>query len=268
MLTMNDIQHRAPSVFARQAWDQTSDKYQFFPTDYVVQGLMNNGFRCVMAGQAKTRIEGKGEFTRHVLRFRHDDMPRLGDDALPEVVLVNSHDGSSSYRLMLGVFRMVCSNGMIACSNMVEEVRVRHSGRDNVIDNVIEGSYQIINEAPKAIDQIMDWSGIMLNQDEQRVLAEAAIGIRGTSLEVDPYAVLRAKRSDDRENANGERSLWKTMNVAQEHLIKGGAYGESPTTHKMRRLGAIKSVVEDTRFNRQLWEMTEKMAQLKTKAAA
>lgn len=276
MLTMTDIQRAAPSVFAREAYEKTSDKYQFFPTDYVVQALMNNGFRCSAAGQAKTRIEGKKEFTRHVLRFRHDDMPRIKDEGIPEVVLVNSHDGSSSYRLMLGVFRIACANGLIVASSMMEDIRVRHSGRDNLIDNVIEGSFKVIGEAPKAIEQVNEWQGLMLPHAEQRLLAEAALELRGTSLEIGADTLLRARRPDDREEGGAERSLWKTMNVVQENLIKGGIYGTSPVRiedgrqvgGQLRKLTKLKSVVEDTKFNRALWKMTEGMAELKTKAAA
>lgn len=268
MLTIEQIQHRAPSVFATQPWEKTSDKYQFFPTDYVVRGLLNNGFRCVMAGQAKTRIEGKGDFTRHILRFRHDDMPRLGHDALPEVVMVNSHDGSSSYRLMLGVFRLVCANGMIACSSMMEEVRVRHTGKDTLVDDVIEGSYRIIDEAPKAIGQIQEWQGIKLLPEEQENFASAALTLRGSTLEVEPKTVLRARRYDDDTDADGSRDLWKTMNVVQESMIRGGGYGLSPATGRLRRMNAVKSVVEDVRLNRALWQLTEGQAKLKTKATA
>ncbi|MBV8275090.1 MAG: DUF932 domain-containing protein, partial [Verrucomicrobia bacterium] len=31
----------------------------------------------------------------------------------PEVVLVNSHDKSSAYQLHCGLFRLVCTNGMV-----------------------------------------------------------------------------------------------------------------------------------------------------------
>lgn len=276
MLTMTDIQHLAPSVFARGAYETMSDKYKHVPTDYVVQGLMNNGFRCVAAGQAKTRVAGKAEFTRHVLRFRHDDLKRIGDEAIPEMVLVNSHDGTSSYRLMMGVFRIACANGMIVASSMIQEQRVRHTGGDNLVDDVIEGSFELVKEAPKAIEVVRDWQGIQLNHDEQRVLAKAALELRGTSLEIKADTLLRARRSDDREEGGAERSLWKTMNVVQENLIKGGVYGTSPVRvedgrqvgGQLRKLTKLKSVVEDTKFNRALWKMTEEMANLKTKAAA
>lgn len=270
MLTLEQIQHRAPSVFAQGAWEGTSSKYQFFPTHHVVQALMDNGFACSSARQARTRIEGKEDFVKHILRFRHDDLRaqalKVGD-VFPEIILTNSHDGSSSYNITMGMFRLACSNGMCVKTANIEDIRVRHSGREQLIDSVIEGSFEIIKEAPKVIEQVRDWQAIHMNDDEQRVFAETALELRGTTLEVSPDALLKARRAADRPEVGAGRDLWQTMNVVQESLIRGGAYGRSPTTGQLRRMNEVKSVIEDTKLNRALWQMTEKMAELKTKAA-
>ncbi len=263
MLTIEQIQQRAPSVFATQAWENTSDKYQFFPTEYVVRALMQEGFDCVSARQARSRIEGKADFVKHVLRFRHEnlrEMTRKVGDMIPEIILTNSHDGSSSYNITLGMFRLACSNGLCVKASDIDEVRVRHSGKNTLIDDVIEGSYKIIEETPKVIEQVHNWQQITLDPQDQVKFAEAALVLRGTSLEVEPVKLLKSRRSADNPDANGNRDLWKTMNVVQEHLIRGGVYGRSPTTGNLRRMNEMKSVVEDTKLNRALWMITEHMA--------
>lgn len=270
MLTLEQIAHKAPSVFADGAWEGTSDKYLFFPTNRVVQALMDNGFGCSSARQARTRIEGKGDFVKHILRFRHDDLRSTAlkvGDVFPEIILTNSHDGSSSYNITMGMFRLACSNGMCVKTANINEVRVRHTGQESLIDDVIEGSFEIIKEAPKVIEQVRDWQKIRMSADEQRIFAETALDLRGTTLEVSPDALLKARRSADKPEDGSTRDLWQTMNVVQEALIRGGAYGESPTTGRLRRMNEVKSVIEDTKLNRSLWQMTEKMAELKTKAA-
>ena len=59
------------------------------------------------------------------------------------------HDGLSSYRLYAGLYRLVCSNGFFA-GEEYEDVKVRHSG--DVVGNVIEGTYSIIDTAKQLIN--------------------------------------------------------------------------------------------------------------------
>lgn len=268
ILTMDQIQRLAPSVFSSGKAENTSDRYKFFPTYEIVRQMIDSGFQCVKAGQARTRIPGKEEFTRHVLRFRNLDVaPHVGD-SIPELVLMNAHDGTSAYRLMLGMFRLVCSNGMVVKDASIGELTVRHSGDDSIVQEVIDASYEVISEAPKAIEQVKHWQGTMLNLDEQAALAKAAVELRGSTLTVDPFDAIRARRSADQTDDKGNRDLWRTFNVVQENLIRGGLYGKSEPTQKkpmgsFRRLRAVKSVNEDTKLNRALWTLANEMEALK-----
>ena len=274
-LTMDDLHRKAPSIFAQEPWEKMSEKYRFFPTSHVVEALMNNGFTPVSASQSKTRIEGKQNYTRHVVRFRHGDMMEKARSAIgersthlhhiidtpalpevPEIVLMNSHDGTSSYRLMMGIFRLVCANGLIVKSCDIGEVRVRHSGDESLIDDVIEGSYEIIDEAPKVITQIEEWKSTVATIEQQQVFANAALELRGTSLDVSPISLLSSRRSADSCDLNGKRDVWKTMNVVQENLIRGGVQGRRSNGER-QRLRGVKSVDVDTKLNRALWTITE-----------
>ena len=42
-------------------------------------------------------------------------------------VLINSHDGSTAYQLMSGIFRLVCTNGMIT-GTQYGDYKIRHQG--------------------------------------------------------------------------------------------------------------------------------------------
>lgn len=270
-LTMNQIFQLAPSVFATEPYGKMSDKYRMVPTAKVVESLMDTGFQPMYAGQARTRIEGKAEFTRHVLRFRHKEFldAGYGADAVPELVLLNSHDGSSAYKLMLGMFRTVCANGMIVKSGSVTEMSVRHSGKPEMVGEVIDASYEVIKQAPAAICQVAEWKGQMLTTQEQLVYAKAAYELRDTKLEVHPTRLLAPRREADRPDSNGERTLWNTFNVVQESLVRGGAFGQTTDAKgytKMRRLRDVKSIETNRTLNRALWELTEGMAKLKMAA--
>lgn len=258
-LSLERIGQLAPSVFAEKPYGEMSEKYRFFPTHEIVSALMDNGFAPVRAFESNTRKEDKRGFVKHVVRFRHEDMMKAAvvGSEIPEIVLLNSHDGTSSYKLMCGIFRLVCSNGMIVKSASINEVSVRHSGREDLIGQVIEGSYQVIEEAPKAIAQIEQWKQIELKPEQALAFAESAIQLRGTELEVAPSELLRLRRYEDKKD-----DLWTVMNRVQENLIRGGYIGRNAETGDRRRVRGVKSVDGDTKLNRALWVLTERMAEI------
>jgi hypothetical protein len=262
-MSLDHIRVAAPSVFAERPWDTMSARYRFFPTVHVVEGLMQQGFLPVRAQQSRSRIEGKGDFTKHLLRFRHASQADSAvSSTVPEIVLVNSHDGSSSYHLSLGLYRVVCLNGLVVKSTGIEDIRVRHSGRESLMTEVIEGSYKIIDEAPRALAQVEQWQHLQLSPPEQEVLAEAALELRDSALEVLPRALLAPRRWEDGA-ADRPRDLWRTLNVTQENLMRGGVQGHNEQGQR-RRLRGVKSVDGDMRINRALWVLAERMAGLKS----
>jgi hypothetical protein len=117
----------APSIFAAQAYSGMSARYAFIPTITVVEKMRSEGFLPVAAMQSRTRIEGKQDFTKHLIRFRdvrNGDAPaiRTLGEVYPELVLTNSHDGASAYKLDAGLFRLVCTNGMVVSDGTVSQI--------------------------------------------------------------------------------------------------------------------------------------------------
>jgi hypothetical protein len=113
-LSIEAIRERAPAVFASSAEEGLSLKYTFIPTEKVLSGLMSAGFVPVEARQAMTR-RASVVHARHVLRLRRRfETVLFRDQSIPEVVFLNSHDGSSKYILRMGIFRVVCTNCRIS----------------------------------------------------------------------------------------------------------------------------------------------------------
>jgi len=280
-LTNAQLERVAPSIFATHAWEGVSDRYTFIPTINVVEKLRAEGFVPVKAQQSAARSEGKGNFTRHMVRFQrvqdldiaikaqqrnpgHHFYERHGEIApeIPEIVLVNSHDRSSGYQLEAGLFRLACSNGLLVKSCDFGNVSVRHSG--NIVDNVIDGCFRIVDELPHILDKVSELKAVTLDRAEQEAFATAAIQVRYPDEEdgkstspVKPAALLNIHRNADRA-----QDVFTTMNVVQENLIKGGVRGVG-STGKYMRTRAIKSVNEDLRINKALWVLAEQMAALK-----
>jgi Domain of unknown function (DUF932) len=271
-LTIEQIGQFAPSALAVHAHESRSERYAYIPTLDVIQGMMKAGFQPFKASQSVSRVEGKGDFTKHMIRFRRAgaELVNVGD-SIPEVVLINSHDGTSAYKLIAGIFRLVCSNGLIIADSTIGSVSVHHKG--NVLDNVIEGSYRIISDSQVAMDRVAQWSNLQLTTGEQSLLAEAAHTIRFADVEgktttpILPAQLLQARRHYDNGN-----DLWKTFNRVQENVIQGGLSARTRSGYvegnfvPSRRVSTreIKGIDQDVRLNRALWTLAEKMAELKT----
>ena len=110
-MTEEQLRKAAPSIFATEPWNQVSAAYKFIPTFQILETMKKEGFVPVKASQSRSRIEGKGEFTKHMIRLRPlsqlAGFAELGQE-IPEIVLVNSHDRTSGYQLHAGIFRLAC----------------------------------------------------------------------------------------------------------------------------------------------------------------
>lgn len=255
-LSNEAIARYAPSVLASSAHESRGEKYTFIPTIEVIDGLRANGFTPFEVRQTRVRDQAKRDHTKHMVRLRHPDA--LGNGAeVPEIVLLNSHDGTSSYQLLSGVFRFVCSNGLIA-GDIFNDVRVRHSG--NVVDNVIEGSYRVLENVKEISSRIETYKSVQLDQEEQLALAEAAKVLRwdGQAPIANASQLLTVRRLEDRSN-----DAYTVFNRLQENLIRGGMEGR---TRSGRRTStrAVNGVNEDVRLNRALWTLMDRMVAYKT----
>lgn len=257
----------APSIFADQPWRDRSERYRFVPTINVVNALRDAGYFPVKAMQSRSRIPGKGEFTKHMIRFRSKLNGFEVNDTIPEIVLINSHDGTSAYKMMMGLFRLVCSNGLVVADKTIDSIHVRHVGDRDLCQEVIDVSGKIIEEAPKTIDTMNRWGAIELNRPEQLAFANAAAEVYETAIDVQPERWITARRFADQPKQDGSRDLWKTYNVIQENMLKGGLYGRN-SNGRRTSTRQIKSVDRDVKLNRALWTLTEQMEALKTGAAA
>ena len=290
-LTLDALKHYAPSAFATEAHESRSARYTYIPTSEVIAGLMREGFQPFKATQSRSRIEGKSEFTKHLIRFRHPDMfgaiTKVGD-SVPEVVLVNSHDGTSAYKLSAGLFRLVCSNGLMVSDSTVEMLSIMHKG--NIVNEVIEGSFQIVSQAEKALAKSDEWNQLALTAGEQGAFADAARELRFADNEgeiktpITAAQLLRPRRTEDangpvgwrgqRTDVGPKQDLWHTLNVVQENVIKGGLHGYQQAIDKQtgrktaRRVTTreVKGIDQDVRLNRALWMLAERMAELKAVA--
>lgn len=272
-LTEDELHRLAPSIFATEAHESRSERFQPIPTIEILRGLANEGFVAVGAKQSTTRTPGKAAFTKHMIRIRHVDAmaKHAVGDTVMEMLLKNANDGTSAYDLMAGLFRICCLNSLVAQTDTIDTVKVRHSGE--AMHKVIEGTYTVMSNAEQVMRAPQDWRQIAMNRDEAVAFAEAAHMIRfgegdeeGPVTPIQPVQLLTARRRDDTQRDN----LWTNFNVVQENMIKGGLRGVrvNAETGQRRRMSTrgVTGIDQDVKLNKALWVLAERMAEIKAAA--
>ena len=123
-LDEDQMRRAAPSIFAADKHASRSERYTYIPTIEVLRGLRKECFEPFMVAQSKSRIEGKTEFSKHMVRLRHAGQVTTKPEA-NEIILINSHDGASTYSMMAGMFRYVCCNGLVV-GDVSNDIRIPH----------------------------------------------------------------------------------------------------------------------------------------------
>ncbi|EFN9222742.1 DUF932 domain-containing protein [Enterobacter hormaechei subsp. xiangfangensis] len=252
-LTRDELAHYVPSVFSEEKHESRSDRYTYIPTITLLANLQREGFQPFFACQTRVRDQSKREHTKHMLRLRRAG--QLTGQQVPEIILLNSHDGSSSYQMLPGLFRGVCTNGLV-CGQSFGEVRVPHKG--NVVEKVIEGAYEVLGVFDRVEEKRDAMQSLLLPPPAQQAMAKAALTYRfGEEHQpVTELQILTPRRWQDESN-----DLWTTYQRIQENLIKGGLSGRT-TSGKRAHTRAVNGIDGDVKLNRALWVMAENMLHL------
>jgi len=249
-LTNDELMVHVPSVFGTDKHESRSDRYTYIPTITVLDSLKQEGFQPFFACQTRVRDHSKREHTKHMLRLRREG--QITGKQVSEIILLNSHDGSSSYQMLPGLFRFVCQNGLV-CGETFGEVRVPHKG--NVVEKVIEGAYEVLGLFDRVEEKRDVMQSLLLPPPVQQAFAKAALTYRfGEEYQpVTESQILSPRRWQDESH-----DLWTIYQRIQENLIKGGLAGRT-TKGKRAHTRAVKGIDGDVKLNRALWVMAESL---------
>lgn len=260
-LALDAIANACPSVLATEAHASRSDRYTYVSTMDVMQALDGEGFRPYSIMQGGSKDEEKRGFTKHLIRFRSASQALAKGDSQFEVVMLGSHDGTTSTQLFGGFFRGLCKNGTLWFNGEAVKIKVPHVG--NIVPQVIDGAYTVVKQAPQALEQLDNFRRITLNRDEQVAFATAAAQLRFDEESPVPANALLVPR----RTADTQHDLHTTFNVVQENVIRGGLgyRTTNPETGRVahRNTRPVRSVDGDVRLNRALWTLAEEMAKIK-----
>jgi hypothetical protein len=242
--SLEQIKAIAPSVFTTDKAPHLTDKYIQTPTSRVVEDLMSMGWQVTKAQEVKAR-KGKG-FQKHMIVFRNPEIMikgKDGDDSFPQILLTNSHDGKAAFNFRVGIFRLVCSNGLVISDADFSNVSIRHI--NYTFESLQAKVAEMITKLPNLVQKINLFKSTELTEDQMADFAQKAMQLR-TKERVNIMDVLTADRPQDRGN-----DLWVVFNRVQEKLL-GGSYRAGK-----RKARSVKNFQKDIELNEKLFELAE-----------
>ena len=259
-LTDEKIREVCPYAFMTSPTNPgVSEKYVQATTIDVIHDMRKLGWFPVVAKQCRGKKGSKGIRSFHMIALQNPKVKVLDSkgniEAFPRIILTNSHDGFSSFKFMCGLFRLVCSNGLVLADEEFANMSIRHINYN--FEELRKMVASIVESLPNKIEVLNDMRKTVLSEREKTNLAISAIKLRKGYNEEDKVEisqetiddVLSPIRDEDKGN-----TLWNVYNVIQEKIIKGN-FHYSEKQKKARKMRMITSVVKDLQINKDLFNL-------------
>lgn len=247
-LTKDQIRNSSPLVFADAPTNPNlSKKYLFVNTETIIDDLEKLGWLPVQAAQRKSQKSEGTIFSKHMIAFQNPNIKITssdGDDAYPRILLTNSHDGMQSFKFSVGIFRLVCSNGLVVADEQFSNFNIKHKGYTFAeLRSVVK---QAVEDLPNRVQVMNDMKNRVLTQEEKNKLALDAMMVRAG---IAPNSEKAAKFNYDEEtiqdildpkrDADIGNDLWRVFNVVQEKITQGEFHAALKGS-KVRKVRKIK----------------------------
>jgi hypothetical protein len=246
-----EIQEQCPSAFTLASAPNLSTNYTHIPTSQVIEDMIILGWTPVSAQEVRAR-KGKG-FQKHIIRFQNRNITingNDGDDVFPELLLTNSHDGKNAFHLRVGLYRLVCTNGLVIADSEFSNVSIRHMGY--TFDELRKQVLVMLDTLPNLVQKINTFRDTPLSEEQIIDFALKATELRwknkNIKLNIDELIASERNQDDD-------PNLWNVFNRIQEKLINGGI--KYTNNKKVRKIRALKNFTADLLFNSELWHLAE-----------
>jgi hypothetical protein len=196
---------------------------------------------------------------KHLIQFFNPDIVINNEegkaDMFPSLLLINSHDGSTAVRFEMGVFRVVCENGLVIKSKDFGGFKMKHMGY--TFEDLRVHINNMVKELPTVVANLNKFSQVLMTPEQQHEFAAKAVAARfGEDKQLtdeDIKSLLLAERKEDVGN-----TCWLVMNRVQEKLTNGG-FSYLSAKGKPRKARAIKNFTQDVEFNQKIWGLLEEL---------
>ena len=232
-----------------------SEKYRFISTGAIVEQLQGRGFEL-------NKVSSTGSHGHHILRFsKNDEAFQIGGDKI-ELVVRSAHDGTRALTFNLGIFRVVCMNGLTLGTNLVPPMRILHRGQGNIEKEVFEivnglpldtvrDNVRLLKETTLTHEQGLKFVVDATKQRIEEQLTELSEAEQANKIYLASRKIMRVRREED-----SGMSTWNVFNIVQENIIRG-TRGLRPLTSQQR--------IHDT--NQSLFDLAVRAAHSSTTAA-
>ena len=255
-MSKEDLRNECPLAFASAPTNpNVSGKYLFVNTETIVDDLDKLGWKPVQAAQRKARGNAGTIFSKHMVAFQNPEIKITsadGDDAYPRILLTNSHDGMQAFKFSVGIFRLVCSNGLVVADEQFSDFKIKHKGYTfGELRNVVR---QAVEDLPNRVQVMNDMKNRILTEDEKRKMALDAMLIRAGVKELQYDEETITDILDPKRDADKGDDLWRVFNVIQEKITQGDFHA-ALTGAKVRKVRKIKSFEKDMKVNKELFKL-------------
>jgi hypothetical protein len=251
------LRRQAPSIYASGPMQGVSERYTFVPTARIISGLREHDWVPVDVEEQRIRNEARRGFQKHMIRFRRAEQMQTLDEWNVELVLLNSHDRGCAYQLHAGIYRRICSNGLVMSEGSFEAIRFRHSKLET--DEVVRASFRLLEFVPRVGELVNRFRSRHLEVQESLDLARHSMLLRYPTIAeapVDAETLLKARRPEDEGT-----DLWNTLNRLQENLVQGGlSDSHRDRRGRLRCVRALRGIDSKVSLNKGLWGLAEQLA--------
>lgn len=260
-LSKEQLQKRCPFAFATEPTNpRLSNNYVFANTATVINDMEKLGWKVVDARQCRAHKNSKGIRSYHIVAFQNEDIKIYRKDGsvegYPRLILQTSHDGTRSFKFMFGLYRLICSNGLIVSTAEFMSVSIRHIHYS--FEEMRKIVAQAIDSIPAQIEIINSMIKTDLTERDKYDFAKKIIALRRRKEDDKNFKVsdstiddiLNPVRDEDKGN-----SLWNVFNTLQEKVIKGNFSFAADENQKAKKQRAIKSPARDIELNKAMFEV-------------
>lgn len=243
-----------PSIFAEGPSPLVSPKYQFIKTSDILESLSDIGWTPREMSEVRARKPHTLGFQKHLIRLTNPGWSpaREVGDEIPEIILTNSHNGKNSFSFRVGIYRMVCSNGLVIPTEELTNITVKHVG--NMSSQIQEVVEKMTSTFPSIYTDIQKMKNKELNSSQISSFSREAIRTRSITLErsspVGYQEILLTQRPEDEGN-----SLWNVYNKIQENLMEGNF--KIGTKKGSRKGSPVRSIDREIKMNEGLWTLAK-----------
>lgn len=226
-------------------------KPNYIETLDTVENLMKQGW--MIDSVCENRNKSNYKIDTHYVKMSHPDLimktSKGGTEGISNLYITNSCSGNKAMNIDLGMYRQVCSNGLISFSG--ERVgSISHNDKGQRKYEIVMS--EINKHASKAIDSFIKFKQKELTSAQIQKLTRDALRLRFKNISDINHSQLNvAHRTEDEGN-----QLWNVYNRIQENLIKPNMLVDA----NGRLISGVSNVKQDLEVNKQLFSLMEAYA--------